>query len=120
MAHARKCDRCGTYYDEKAKVGDPCLDGHFIGYLGVFTPQPMNRNIQNIDLCPGCRADFLDWLNIDHLIFGENPLKVAKEEDEINHVNCPYRKDTLCASRNLECNELCSVYKEVFGKENKE
>ena len=110
MASAKKCDRCGGYYDVMGEDGRAQICNNYLYFLKMFNTE--NFIIDNVDLCPACTNSFYDWLY--------NTLETDFEVPEVNHVNCPYRKDTLCASRNLECNELCSVYKEIFGKEDSE
>ena len=62
MANAKKCDRCGKYYDE------------YIEEIWVTTHNKI-RNIDgfaltedgyvhhNMDICPMCMIKFVDWMN---------------------------------------------------------
>lgn len=53
MAKAKKCDRCGSYYQ---------LDRE----MGVFTnlaeSDEFCKRFKSYDLCPSCRDAFKDWV----------------------------------------------------------
>lgn len=51
MANAKKCDRCGKYYDVKNRAV----------YLYIGSP---NRN-DPLDLCDECASDLKKWLDKD-------------------------------------------------------
>ena len=59
--NAKKCDRCGRYYDKNSKhvTGtNPTL--HAKG-VQVFTD--FERISQEWDLCDGCLTEFFNWVN---------------------------------------------------------
>ena len=66
MAYARKCDRCGRFYDEKyvegfekkIKLDDLPVQGIKI----IFNPGEYGKYY---DLCPECIIDFLKFMNIN-------------------------------------------------------
>ena len=47
-------------------------------------------------------------------------MQKVKVTDKIDHVNCPYRKDVVCASNKDKNCVMCDVYKQIFGEEDKE
>lgn len=52
--NAKKCDRCGAYYDIKQKAGIVRYSntGVCVAWLSAIK-----------DLCPSCYAELKDWLN---------------------------------------------------------
>lgn len=52
MAVARKCDRCGTFYDEP-KMSEVCGIWWMCGAATVGSPR---------DLCPKCTDELSDWM----------------------------------------------------------
>ena len=52
MAVARKCDRCGTFYDEQ-KMSEVCGIWWMCGAATVGSPR---------DLCPKCTDELSDWM----------------------------------------------------------
>ena len=54
MADAKKCDRCGKYYDENDRK------------LWLYNYQGM-RNNKSFDLCLECATDLERWFNKDVL-----------------------------------------------------
>ena len=110
MASAKKCDRCGGYYDVMGEDGRAQINNNYLYFLKMFNTE--NFIIDNIDLCPACTNSFYDWLYY-------NTLETDAEIPEINHINCPYRKDVVCAPNddgNHNC-VICDVYKQTFGNE---
>lgn len=62
MALAKKCDRCGTYYDDntKCEINNRKVIGIKTLHVseangGIFTSDA-------IDLCDDCRRSFYNWL----------------------------------------------------------
>lgn len=51
MADAKKCDRCGKYYDVKDRT------------VYLYNGAPRRNN--PLDLCDECAADLKKWLNKD-------------------------------------------------------
>ena len=106
MASAKKCDRCGRYYDVMGEDGRVQIKGYYLYFLKMFNTEKFC--IDDLDLCPACTNSFYDWLY--------NTLETDFEIPEINHVNCPYRKDVVCAPNgdgNYNCT-MCDVYKQIF------
>ena len=56
MANAKKCDRCGAFYDIKE---NPILSIERTG-----TPYINNKYSKYIDLCPQCLEELKQWLNL--------------------------------------------------------
>lgn len=50
MAEARKCDRCGKYYDNNDRL------------LWLYNSRPSTGN-GPLDLCDDCIADLMKWLD---------------------------------------------------------
>lgn len=62
MANAKKCDRCGSYYDSNTEYKLKCtLGGHaYIAGIGLMTA---NRNaLESFDLCDACLSDFKEFM----------------------------------------------------------
>ena len=53
MALAKKCDRCGKFYDENINI------------MIAFNWDDQDRYYANkpLDLCPSCKDSFEKWLN---------------------------------------------------------
>lgn len=64
MAIARKCDRCGKYYDENKKYRDELGMGTVIG-LRFETLKGFNSS--RIDLCDECLGKIKNFLGTDIL-----------------------------------------------------
>ena len=112
MASAKKCDRCGRYYDVMGEDGRAQIKNNYLYYLKMFNTEKFP--IGDLDLCPACTNSFYDWLY--------NTLETDAEVPEIKHINCPYRKGVFCTpnnERNHNC-IICDVYKQIFGKEDSE
>lgn len=110
MAEARQCDRCGEFYsinDKIDKRGEYPMGGDYKKLIYSMTLYDNNVNrIKHLDLCPACSRSLNVWLND----WGQY------KEAEIDHVNCPYRKDVVCAPNddgNRNC-VMCEVYKQIF------
>lgn len=54
MANAKKCDRCGKYFDKRTSIADPLNDKFNFNYISIGE--------NKIDLCEGCLNSFVDWL----------------------------------------------------------
>ena len=67
MASAKKCDRCGNYYDENTKYFVEEVGICKIHISGISTLQslgimhPMNTDTK-YDLCDECLESFYNWL----------------------------------------------------------
>lgn len=64
MANAKKCDRCGAYYQEAEPNAAQELVDNFLKYI---TPQSIDKQISAIegllDLCPSCSKSLKRWVN---------------------------------------------------------
>lgn len=60
MAEAKKCDRCGTLYEDH-KVEYLIIR---LEYTGIRTPFPRDQAIPRKDLCPKCYQELLEFLNV--------------------------------------------------------
>ena len=59
MATARKCDRCGDYYDKNTKYNSA---SPYTGYVcGLFTLKSCGFDCK-YDLCDKCLESFYDWM----------------------------------------------------------
>ena len=59
--NAKKCDRCGNYYDKNQQTLKP-YDGTLSGVAFVRSGNVGNRYIQERDLCDECLEDFKRYL----------------------------------------------------------
>ena len=50
MSNAKKCDRCGEFYEPRKNK-----------YIIIDTNKGITR--ESLDLCPMCVTSFVDWLN---------------------------------------------------------
>ena len=68
MAIAKKCDRCGNYYDTNTKYEVPdCLNTRYVN--GISTLVSFNFNYVtergiSYDLCDKCLESFYNWLEV--------------------------------------------------------
>ncbi len=63
MALAKKCDRCGTYYDY---YGPDTLSGcefNAVAEIFVDKKEEIVNDSRKLDLCQKCRKSFKEWLN---------------------------------------------------------
>lgn len=51
MSVARKCDRCGTYHDNR------------IFHIDMEGPLGIEYDMKKYDLCPECESEFADFMN---------------------------------------------------------
>ena len=66
MANAKKCDRCGSYYDKNKGVGS--INRCFVSGIRLETSGPY----RSLDLCDSCIYDLYTFLG----------LKKEEEEDD--------------------------------------
>lgn len=59
MAKAKKCDRCGKYYDKNE--GIKSINGYFVRTIRLETSGPY----MNLDLCDPCIYDLYKFLGLD-------------------------------------------------------
>ena len=59
MANAKKCDRCGKYYDDIPKVKS--INGCFVRGIKIFTSGPY----MEVDLCGDCIIDLYKFIGLD-------------------------------------------------------
>lgn len=62
MANAKKCDRCGKYYDEYGEDMD-VMGNLPIGDVNGIALVSDEYNRLSLDICPMCMIQFVDWLN---------------------------------------------------------
>ena len=68
MANAKKCDRCGNYYDANTKYEIPSyLDTRYA--IGISTLVSFDFNCEtepgiSYDLCDKCLESFYNWLEV--------------------------------------------------------
>ena len=59
MSAAKKCDRCGKYYDKSTNA--KTIDGRNVKDIRISTSGPY----MELDLCENCIIDLYDFLGID-------------------------------------------------------
>lgn len=60
---AKKCDRCGEYYDRYHHLSPIAYDNANGIVLADFNDDNVTyRNRKSIDLCPRCLNDFESWM----------------------------------------------------------
>lgn len=71
MAYAKKCDRCGTYFDWEPE-----------GYnqIMIENSYATRSKLKKFDICPTCMERFTQWMNDKGVI-----VPVMKEEEEESH-----------------------------------
>ena len=117
MSEARQCDRCNKFYsinDKNEKRGEYPITEDYKKPVGSMTLYDNNTNrIKHLDLCPECSRSLIVWLN-DWGQYEED-----EKENDINHINCPYRKDVVCAPNNDGNHNcvMCDVYKQIFVRQ---
>ena len=61
MGLAKKCDRCGIYYDQRnISFKKQSINGIVLADRKVNNESQFGR--MNIDLCPKCLTDFESWM----------------------------------------------------------
>lgn len=59
MSDAKKCDRCGGYYDRsKVEIGRNKL---LFGYVALYSR--VGSQIKRCDLCDNCVKKLINWLD---------------------------------------------------------
>ena len=54
MASARKCDRCGEYFDNSS---------HSLNHIVLDNSNSItNKYVKSLDLCPSCMDVLISWL----------------------------------------------------------
>lgn len=68
MAIAKKCDRCGGYFDkDSSEYNQVLIDNSFT----------LGNRLKAFDVCPTCMKRFMQWMNGKAVI-----VPVAKGEDD--------------------------------------
>lgn len=83
MSNAKKCDRCGMFYQE---VEPSACDVLANSFSEMFSPKNL-RNIQSaveamIDFCPQCSKEFTMWLKRKEKLNGEIIHSTTQKDDE--------------------------------------
>ena len=64
MSLAKKCDRCGIYYEQRnISFKKQSINGIVLADRKVNNEAQVGR--MNIDLCPKCLNSLVDWLAYD-------------------------------------------------------
>ena len=72
MAYAKKCDRCGRFYDEKYVKGfGKKIKLDDLPVQGIKIISNPNKYGNYYDLCPECIIDLLKFMNINEKGEGE-------------------------------------------------
>lgn len=90
MAVARKCDRCGTFYDIP-KTGEICGIWWMYGVEAVGGPR---------DLCPKCTDELSDWMEGGNLNAQHGEYRSGLEEVESEEA-----EETVCEAGDSEGGE---------------
>ena len=62
MADAKKCDRCGEYFDPfTSNDSETSIHGRFPRNVALYDCH-YNR-VENWDICPVCADEFVKWIN---------------------------------------------------------
>ena len=66
--NAKKCDRCGAFYERYAREAEPSDSDKIKNLLnnkrnGFMITQDIGYYSENIDLCPECFEELLKWLD---------------------------------------------------------
>ena len=107
-------------YTLKVKIGDTTLSGKLLNNFIAVDDEKLNtvydqakelEKVRDEAYERGRKAGYEDGLAraIDML---QNNI----DGSEINHYNCPYRKDVVCGAKNRDC-KSCDIYQWIFGKE---
>lgn len=59
MADAKKCDRCGGYYDVAIKDDE---------IIRIRTLNRMGNSIKGYDVCPKCVKSFTNWIEEGRIV----------------------------------------------------
>lgn len=72
MANAKKCDRCGEFYEQRSIVCKT-INSPFIRRLGgSLRVYEENTNLGfYFDLCPACFHELIDFLHIEEVEEGD-------------------------------------------------
>lgn len=64
MADAKKCDRCGRFYEEpKTESFDIFSDS--------FADKALKNAQKHLDLCPKCKDDFMNFMKYKQMLIDE-------------------------------------------------
>lgn len=83
MSNAKKCDRCGMFYQE---VDPSAIDILVNSFAEVFTSSNL-INVQSavegmVDFCPQCSKEFTMWLKRKEKFNGESIHSTTQKDDE--------------------------------------
>lgn len=66
MANAKKCDRCGAYYDCNSEYSR-MIANEKVYYSGVALVTTGGHRVDIRDFCDSCMADFKKFLGVEKL-----------------------------------------------------
>jgi hypothetical protein len=83
MSNAKKCDRCGMFYQE---VDPSAIDILVNSFSEMFTSSNL-RNVQSavegmVDFCPQCSKEFTIWLKRKEKFNDESIHSTTQKDDE--------------------------------------
>ena len=81
MSNAKRCDRCGKYYEPKITTGPGYSIYHYSIPLNTF-----GADVESFDLCPECAHQFTDW--------AENPDSVILDANKFDRINAISPEET--------------------------
>lgn len=62
MSEAKKCDRCGSFYDRTTRSTFQNQHYHNYAILKSYNSDGPSGFVQRWDLCPDCRAQFIVFM----------------------------------------------------------
>lgn len=71
--NAKKCDRCGNYYDKNVKPE-----------FGLGRRNSLNDYLDYVDLCKKCTDELEEWFNAEKI---EKVKEILKESEENTNEN---------------------------------
>lgn len=81
MSEAKKCDRCGKFYEENELMESKCsVLGSTIG--GINTATKDGRKDEHFDLCDDCIKSLFAWLNQSSSNDKWIPVDAEKPDDD--------------------------------------
>lgn len=111
MANAKKCDRCGKYFDKRTSITDPLNDKFNFNYICTNEDDDniaVMRVPFKIDLCEGCLNSFVDWLKDEesHEEVFDSGKKYVETDTACDEEACKYCfGSTTYADKGGESNE---------------
>ena len=82
MADAKKCDRCGSYYDDgRSKDKSFKVNGRTVHQMALI--DDCDNRICEYDLCDQCARDLFHWLCNEEEVEHKEEDEYLMEEDDL-------------------------------------